>query len=154
MTIHHANAVYWQQGAVLIRGASGAGKSDLSLRLIEQCAARLIADDRVDMQVKKNTLMVMAVPSLQGLLEVYGLGILRLPAEKIYSKPAPLRLVVDLVNPTEQARIPEPDFANLQNIDIPLLSLDGQVASAPYKIHMALLSIGQTGFSNDGIIQL
>ena len=40
----HATAVAIEGEAVLLRGASGAGKSDLALRLIDG-GARLVADD-------------------------------------------------------------------------------------------------------------
>ena len=43
----HATCIEVDGVGVLIRGASGSGKSDLALRLID-AGATLVADDRVD----------------------------------------------------------------------------------------------------------
>ncbi|WP_425500653.1 HPr kinase/phosphorylase, partial [Roseospira navarrensis] len=43
----YGTCVALPEGAVLLRGGAGSGKSDLALRLMEDGAARLVADDRV-----------------------------------------------------------------------------------------------------------
>jgi len=79
MTNLHGSAVAFAGRAVLILGASGAGKSALALRLVRLGAA-LVADDRVELERRGKALVARAPAALAGLIEVRGLGILRLPA--------------------------------------------------------------------------
>jgi serine kinase of HPr protein (carbohydrate metabolism regulator) len=94
----HASAVLTGARAVLIRGPSGAGKSRLALDLIEAGRAgvlrfaRLVGDDRVQVQTAAGRLLVRPAETLAGLIEVRGLGVLRLP----YEPSAVVGLVVDL----------------------------------------------------------
>ena len=111
--------------AVLLIGPPGAGKSDLVLRLLGR-GFELVADDQV--HIAKG--QVTAPAALQGLLEVRGLGILRLPCVTS----ARLALVADLS--TRADRLPEPAIhAELQ---VPLVHIDARAASAPDRIIMAL----------------
>ena len=75
----HATAVAIDGRAVLLRGPSGSGKSDLALRLID-AGARLVADDQSELSRRGDVLMVRAPATIAGLIEVRGLGILRLDA--------------------------------------------------------------------------
>lgn len=86
----------------------------------------LVADDQVDV------LDGFASPpdALAGLLEVRGLGILRLQADY----PARLRLVVSLGEQSE--RLPHP--ARDPRFSLPLLQLDPTAASAPERVALAL----------------
>ena len=82
----HASAVLIGAHAVLIRGSSGAGKSQLAWQLIEAAPARLpfarlVGDDRVFVDAHHGRLIVRPAPELAGLLEIRGLGIRRLPHE-------------------------------------------------------------------------
>jgi HPr kinase/phosphorylase len=94
----HASAVLVGARAVLIRGPSGAGKSRLALALIEAARAgllpfaRLVADDRVELEACHGRLVVRAPNALAGLIEVRGVGIRRVPYEPV----ALVGLVVDL----------------------------------------------------------
>jgi HPr kinase/phosphorylase len=97
----HASAVLAGAHAILIRGPSGAGKSRLALAFIQAPAAhcggaplftRLVADDRVDVAAAHGRLLARPAPALAGLLEVRGIGIIRLPHEPV----AVVSLVVDL----------------------------------------------------------
>lgn len=105
----HASAVLIGARAVLIRGASGCGKSRLALGLIDAAGAgllplaRLVGDDRLLLQALNGRLLVRPAPSLAGLLEVRGLGIRRLPFEAA----AVVALVVDL-GAGDAARMPAP----------------------------------------------
>ena len=87
----HGTAVAIEGRAVLLRGASGAGKSDLGLRLID-AGGRLIADDQSELCRSGDTIVVRAPAAIVGLIEVRGVGILRLDA----IVDAPLALLVDL----------------------------------------------------------
>jgi len=77
---------------VLLRGPSGSGKSDLALRLIDGGAC-LVADDQVELALDAaGRVMAQAPRALAGLLEVRGIGILRMET----ARTAPVALVVDL----------------------------------------------------------
>jgi len=93
--------------AILIRGRSGAGKSQLVLRLLDAQAlgalpfVRLVADDRVMLERAHDRVVVRPPPSLAGLIEVRGLGVLRLPYEPV----AVVGMVIDL-DTAEPDRMP------------------------------------------------
>ena len=105
----HASAVLVGAKAVLIRGASGAGKSRLAFDLILAAAqgvlpfARLIGDDRVHVEAQAGRLLVRPAPELAGFIEIRGLGIRHLAFEPV----AAVRLVVDLG--ADAARYPGPE---------------------------------------------
>jgi hypothetical protein len=138
----HASCVAIGKRGVLLTGKSGAGKSDLALRLIED-GARLVADDRTLLYVAGGLLRARAPQSIEGLLEIRGVGIVafpplagveialvvrlgregaRLPASRIYHPPAPLKGAKP----------------------VPLIALDARFSSTPAKIRAAM-----AGFSRD-----
>ena len=126
---------------VLLLGESGSGKSDLALRLVTM-GALLVADDRTVLWVEEGTLLGRAPPRLQGLIEVRGLGIRRLPT----APRAPIRLAAILG--CEAKRLPEPEYWPLpQGLDGAasplLLRLNAFSASAPARIVLAAAQLGQ-----------
>lgn len=91
----HASAVLFGHRGILIRGPSGSGKSRLALALLQAAGtgfARLIADDRVFAEAANGRLLLRPAAQLAGLLEVRGLGIVRVPHEAV----AVADLLVDL----------------------------------------------------------
>jgi serine kinase of HPr protein (carbohydrate metabolism regulator) len=128
----HATCVLLAGTGVLLRGPSGSGKSDLALRLIDG-GGRLVADDQVLVEARDGALFARAPASLHGLLEVRGLGILRLGAEA----EAPLSLLVDLVPEGAVERLPEPASEDLLGVALPRLALHAFHASAPAKLRLA-----------------
>ena len=91
----HATGVLVDGHGVLIRGPSGAGKSLLALELLARHGeARLVADDRVDLEPRGGNLLMHAPPALAGRIELRGRGIVR----RSFVSPAPVHLVVDLVD--------------------------------------------------------
>jgi HPr kinase/phosphorylase len=110
---------------VLLIGPSGSGKSDLALRLLGR-GFLLVADDRVDIDNG-----VAAPPAaLAGLLEVRGLGIVRLP----YAATARLALVAELGIAAERL----PAVGRHAGLGLPLVRLDPTAASAPERLALAL----------------
>ncbi|MBI4275192.1 MAG: HPr kinase/phosphatase C-terminal domain-containing protein [Rhizobiales bacterium] len=113
----HASAVLVGAHAALIRGPSGSGKSRLALALLDAVRigalafARLVADDRAQLETAHGRLLVRPAIPIAGLLEVRGLGIERLPFEPV----ACVRLVIDLNDETVK-RLP-PDTAKTALID-------------------------------------
>jgi len=98
----HATAIVLAGRGVLIRGASGSGKSSLAFEVIA-AGGRLVADDYCDLSVCSARLVATPPAATAGLMELRGRGILQLPHERA----AVIRLVVDLVPETEIARLPE-----------------------------------------------
>jgi HPr kinase/phosphorylase len=136
----HATAVAIDGRAVLLRGPPGCGKSDLALRLIDG-GARLIADDQALLLRREGHILVRAPATIAGLLEVRGVGILRLDL----LEDAPLALVVDLVPAAEVERLPEPRCETIFGLAIPLLALAPFEASAAAKLRLALRTLATAG---------
>jgi HPr kinase/phosphorylase len=119
--------------AVLLRGPSGSGKSDLALRLIDQGAV-LEADDRVLLARDGDRLIASPPGILAGLLEVRGLGILKFP----HRPQAPVGLVVDLAEPSLVERLPESATVDLLGVSLPLRVLSAFEPSAHTKVRLAM----------------
>ena len=132
----HASCVEFAGAGVLLRGAPGSGKSDLALRLIER-GARLVADDRVEIDAARGAAVASPPPELAGLIEVRGLGILRTGS----AASARLALVVDLVSPGDVERLPEPARCSIEGVQLPLMALDPFTESACIKVSLALRSV-------------
>ncbi len=137
----HGTAIALAGRAALIRGASGAGKSDLALRcllqpataLIPDCAS-LIADDQVLAEPANGKLLLRCPQAIRGLIEVRGVGLVQVPP----SQPAELQLVVDLVAPEAVERLPEPSYVDILGIMVRRFALAPFEASAPLKLLLAL----------------
>ena len=123
--------------AVLLRGPSGAGKSDLALRLIDQ-GARLVADDQTELTPSDGVLLARAPQSIQGKMEVRGLGI----AELAPLCDVPLGLVVDLVDGQSVERLPDSDSCTILGVRLPVVRFDPFEASTPAKLRLALAGRG------------
>jgi HPr kinase/phosphorylase len=124
MQIHGSCASRAGDGVLLI-GPPGAGKSDLLLRLLAR-GFDLVADDRVDIEDS----IARPVPALAGLLEIQGLGIVRLP--HVTSTRLALAVLLD----ASAARMPAP--ARHDAFDLPQVTIDPRGASAPERVAMAL----------------
>ena len=99
----HATAVIVGAEGVLIRGASGSGKSALALLLIER-GARLIADDRLTLSSVHGRILASASSAIAGKIELRGRGIISVPHEQS----GVIRLVADIVEEEGLERMPEP----------------------------------------------
>jgi serine kinase of HPr protein (carbohydrate metabolism regulator) len=128
----HATAVAIDGGAVLLRGPSGAGKSDLGLRLIE-AGARLVADDQVELLRAGQEVLARAPPALAGLVEIRGVGIVRVAAVDT----APLVLIADLVPAGQIERLPAPRVERVLGVALPLIAVAPFEASAAAKLSFA-----------------
>jgi HPr kinase/phosphorylase len=136
----HATCVALPEGGVLLRGESGAGKSDLALRLIDG-GARLVADDRTVLLRDGDRLIARAPETIAGLIEARGIGILRLPPDRLASDVA-VRLIVDLVDPALIERLPVAGTDVLLGVSLQRVALAPFEASTPAKIRLALLASG------------
>jgi HPr kinase/phosphorylase len=130
----HASAVLVGARALLIRGPSGAGKSRLALELLEAARtgavrfARLVADDRVHLKAASGRLVASPPAELAGLLEVRGVGILKLD----YEPSAVIGLVVDLGADTAP-RLPGPQERQMtiDGVRLPRLAVAPGGAALP-----------------------
>lgn len=112
----HATTVAVDGRAVLIRGASGSGKSGLALQLLAM-GAGLVADDRTRVWRDGSTIWTDAPDTIRGQIEARGVGLLRLPA----TGPSKAVLVVNM-DEVETARLPERRTARLLGVDLPALN--------------------------------
>lgn len=92
-----------------------------------------MADDRVDLACEGDTLLARCPPALAGLLEVRGVGILRVPAVA----DTQVALAVDLLPGGEIDRLPEPRHRDYLGVRVPLLTLDPFRASAAAQVAFA-----------------
>jgi serine kinase of HPr protein (carbohydrate metabolism regulator) len=119
--------------AVLLRGPSGAGKSDLALRLIDD-GAMLVADDQVEVarcaEPGGDRLIATSPEASDGLLEVRGVGLVRLPSVA----QARLVAVIDLAPSSEIERLPHNQWSDISGVSLPLWDLDAFEVSAIAKI--------------------
>jgi serine kinase of HPr protein (carbohydrate metabolism regulator) len=123
---------------VLLRGASGCGKSDLALRLIDRGAA-LVSDDYTEIRREDGRLLAAAPATIAGRIEVRGVGIAELPA----AADVPLCLVAELDRPPE--RLPDGAFTvEVAGAPLPAVALAALEASAPLKLEAALRLYGLT----------
>lgn len=136
----HATCVALPEGGVLLRGASGAGKSDLALRLIDG-GARLVADDRTELSHEGDRLVARAPATIVGLIEARGVGILRLSPEQLAPEAAVV-LIVDLVEAASVERLPEATREDLLGVSLRRVALAPFDASTPAKIRLALRASG------------
>ena len=134
MELVHATCVEIDGAAVLLRGPSGSGKSDLALRLIDG-GARLVADDQVQLSVLRGELVATAPTVLAGRLEVRGLGLIDLPPSQ-HVPHSRVALAIDL-GPTVM-RLPDQDAVDLAGIVIPRVVLAPFETSAAAKVRLAL----------------
>lgn len=129
----HGTSVAVDGGAVLLRGPSGSGKSDLALRLIDGGGV-LVADDQTAVSRKGDEILVSAPPQIAGRMEVRGLGIVRLSAVS----GIPVRIVVDIVPAGDVERLPKSAETMLLGVALPVLRLAAFEASTPAKIRLAV----------------
>lgn len=112
--IVHATTVASSGKALMLRGPSGSGKSALGLELIG-LGAQLVSDDRTVVTLQERTLTVSPPATIAGMIEVRGMGVLRLPF--VYDQP--LTMVVDLTT-LEPERVPPARTTRILGRDVTL----------------------------------
>ena len=133
----HASALVIGEKGVLIRGASGAGKSALALALIEAARgaslfARLIGDDRVLLSRAGPHVVARPHPAIAGLIEKRGQGL----ASVKHEPGALLSCVIDLIAQGAHGadvppRMPAAQdlIAIIESVELPRLMLPAGLAS-------------------------
>lgn len=129
----HTTCVAIDGLGVLLRGPSGSGKSDLALRLIDG-GGQLVSDDYTDIEERHGEFYAVAPDTIAGLMEVRGLGVLRvgnLDEVKV-------GLVVDLVPPGAVERLPEAATCDDYGHPLAWLRLAPFEESAAAKVRLAV----------------
>ena len=141
-TVHATALIVGAQG-VLIRGASGAGKSSLALALIAAAQARgmfarLVCDDRVRLARAGDRVIAAPAPHIAGLVERRGIGIDAIEHESR----AAISLVVDLGQAPE--RLPETSHivVDVLGASLPRMALGARHVDDPAKVLAVLARIG------------
>ena len=132
----HASTVALEGRAVLICGPSGSGKSDLALRLLDR-GFTLVSDDQTIVKREGDRLIASAPPTIKGKLEIRGIGIVEMETVET----APIALYVELTS--EIVRLPDDRRERpVLGVNLPLISIDAQTASAASKVSLALDRLG------------
>lgn len=143
----HATCIALADAAVLIRGPSGSGKSDLALRCLALPAhalwgqsPRLVADDQVLLTREGGVLRATSPATIRGKLEVRGVGILTFdPVDDV-----PVRLIADLVPSGDIERLPgRSALVTMLGVDVPHLRIAPFEQSAPIKLLLALAPLAR-----------
>ncbi|MEN3953337.1 HPr kinase/phosphatase C-terminal domain-containing protein [Iodidimonas sp. SYSU 1G8] len=143
MSTVHATCVSIDGIGVLLRAPSGGGKSDLALRLIDEGAA-LVSDDYTHIEIQDGRVLASAPSTIRGMMEVRGLGLVRLPC----SSDSAVGLIVDLVEPSAIERMPEPETALIDGagaIRLPVIRVAPFEVSAAAKIRLAVRRCRESG---------
>jgi hypothetical protein len=134
-------------GAALLLGESGAGKSDVALRLIAM-GAKLLSDDQTALFAERGRLFAEAPSSLHGQMEIRGIGVVTLES----AGPAPVVLAI-MLNARDNVvpRLPESlRYALPGPLDAlegpPLLHLSPFEAATPAKIAAAAAALSRGAF--------
>lgn len=133
--LHATTIALWRGGAwrgVLLRGASGAGKSSLALRAL-QAGWRLVADDRTLVWASGGRLYGRAPDTLRDLLEARGVGVVATGSLAW----AELVLAVDLSDQAPE-RMPEPATGEFAGVTVPLIAIQPHAAEAPATLALSV----------------
>jgi hypothetical protein len=132
----HATCVALGESGLLLVGAPGTGKSDLALRLVDR-GALLVADDQTEIAAMEGKLIASCPPGFAGLIEVRGLGLLRLPARGAVR----LRLGLDLDSAPQRLPARPWPMRDILGIALPCLPFDARAPSAPLVAELALRAL-------------
>jgi serine kinase of HPr protein (carbohydrate metabolism regulator) len=151
-TLTHANALVLAGVGIMIRGASGSGKSRLTYALLDEAGCNptqnagsktdtdtaLIGDDYITLEAGEQ-LLASPAPNLAGRIEVRGIGILGLP----WQEKTPVHLVVDLLPVGDVQRLPETrkislSVHTLEHVAVPIGDLAHEILLV--RTALALLS--------------
>lgn len=133
--IVHASCVAIEGRAVLLAGRSGAGKSDLAMRLIDR-GAILVSDDYTELRRFGGGLLARPPATIAGKIELRGVGLVEMEA----AADVPVCLHADLDRAPE--RLPEVETIRMAGREIPSVAIVALEASAPLKLEYALVRFG------------
>jgi serine kinase of HPr protein (carbohydrate metabolism regulator) len=131
----HASTVSIDGRAVMLSGTSGAGKSDLALRLIDR-GALLVSDDYTVVRRVDGALRAAPPATIAGKIEVRGIGVV----EMDYVTDIPVALLVDLADRVD--RLPMGNATrDIAGVKVPVVRLPALEPSSPIKVEIALKDV-------------
>jgi serine kinase of HPr protein (carbohydrate metabolism regulator) len=141
----HATALLFGHRGILIRGPSGSGKSRLALSLLQSAGgafARLVGDDRIRLEAVHGRILMRPATALAGLIEIHGLGVVRVPSEPV----AVAHVAVDL-NAADAARLPDPAALSVEigGVRLARLPVAAGAQAAPLLLAFLRHSAAATG---------
>ena len=148
--VMHATSIFLDGYGILIGGPSGIGKSALALDLLNDShgfdyvllnsgSNLLVADDQThigrDERGDKAKLVARCPQNIEGLFEVRGLGIIKVP----FKSPAPIDLYVEIVDHMP-ARMPEvkDQFRYILNVKTAYIQINKNDKLAKARVRAAL----------------
>ncbi|MEM7215153.1 MAG: HPr kinase/phosphatase C-terminal domain-containing protein [Pseudomonadota bacterium] len=137
----HCNALVIGHCGILIEGESGAGKSSLTLGLLERAAqsgipASLVSDDRTIVEACKGALIARTPDQIAGKIELRGHGIVDHP----YTTSVEVHLVVRMADDFLLERLPEQKNTEIKGIDLPVIEVPVRHEQAAQRIVFAWLN--------------
>jgi len=138
---YHATVIEIAGFGILIRGASGSGKSSLALGLLEQMSqssidAVLVGDDQVLISKENvDALIAKAPAATAGKIEIYGFGI----SEMNYKHQSKIGLIVGLVEAQKIERMPLPSNDTIRGVELPFVQVPSQHEQQSIRIVTAWL---------------
>ncbi len=146
----HATIVVVGEAGILIRGRSGAGKSQLAQALIAEgqargVFARLVADDRVRLCVAGSRVVARPPLAIAGVIEERGTGLLEIGHEPAVVVNCLVDLDAAETADGRHARLPEASDAwdDLLGVSVARIRLDGDL-SAGEAARRVLRRVGRT----------
>jgi serine kinase of HPr protein (carbohydrate metabolism regulator) len=96
--------------------------------------ARLVADDQVETQALGGRLRAVAPETLDGLMEVRGVGVVSVPTIASVE----VSLVIELMPSEDVPRMPEPSHTEIEGVRLPLFPIAPFEPSAAAKLRLAV----------------
>jgi serine kinase of HPr protein (carbohydrate metabolism regulator) len=120
----HASTVVLGDRSLLIRGASGTGKTHLALALVAQWSragvfARLVCDDQTFVMSRDGRLVARAPLTISGLAEISGVGVVDVAHEPA----AVVDLVVELADAPSAGGLETLARTSIEGVELPMLRL-------------------------------
>lgn len=138
----HASCVQFLSKGLLIVGPSASGKSDLSLRLMDE-GAQLVSDDQVEIRAESTEtgpkILARAPQEIRGLIELRGYGIVTLP----YEQSTYLDLVIELKPFKELERLSYLHAYQLLGCSLPKMMVDAAWPSSVSRIKVVLTMLSE-----------
>lgn len=129
----HASLIAYQGMGILITGPSGSFKTTLAIEAM-QLGAKFIADDRVQFTLISGMLMGGPPKGMQGVLEIRGVGLFRLPDTATQQV---IHCVIDLSDPQSIERLPATQLkTEILGISVPMM----RMAPPPHTSAAVMLS--------------
>jgi|GEM_PF-2696855 len=132
-SISHGVLLSYANIGVLLAGASGIGKSDSALELIQQ-GAKLICDDAPSFNIQNDQIIGSCQNQYTGVMHIRGLGFIHIPSifgQHSIQVQSKLNLIIELCPKSETpsqsiAQMPMVEYThfNFHHISIPILTLE------------------------------